>query len=88
MIRKFIGKDELKRLIDTRGWYVTILTDTGGKELMLLVSPERDERWEIRKTGIPDEKMYVEILERSLKIPLKNITTITDYRKGKRIEVI
>lgn len=88
MIRKFIGKDELKRLIDTRGWYVTILTDTGGEELMLLVSPERDERWEIRKTGIPDEKMYVEILERSLKIPLKNITTIIDYRKGKQVEVI
>lgn len=85
MIRKFIGKDELKRLIDTRGWYVTILTDIGGEELMLLVSPERDERWEIRKTGIPDEKMYVEIIERSLKIPLKNITTITDYRKGKQI---
>jgi hypothetical protein len=55
---------------------------------MFLVSPERYERWEIRKTGIPDEKMYVEILERSLKIPLKNITTITDYRKGKRVEVI
>ena len=88
MIRKFIGKDELKRLIDTRCWYVTILTGTGGKELMFLVSPERYERWEIRKTGIPDEKMYVEILERSLKIPLKNITTITDYRKGKRVEVI
>ena len=88
MIRKFIGKDELKRLMDTRRWYVTILTDTGGKELMLLVSPERNERWEIRKTGMPDEKMYVEILERSLKIPLKNITTITDYRKGKRVEVI